>query len=74
MNIKATPIKACHLEPGDLFSTAGPEYWSKIDEKQSIGERVFIRTNTPAAVAPDADMVVYKIEVITLPKGVANAN
>lgn len=59
MKIVATPIKSEALKPGDLFSTYGPEYWERdrfnrtdpfdtIPITLPLGERVYIRTETPA--------------------------
>lgn len=61
MKIKATPIKGSDLKPGDLFSTAPQAYWDNIPG--SIGERVYIRTDSPAEWAPDFDSYVYKITI-----------
>jgi hypothetical protein len=63
IQIKATPIAARDLVPGDLFSTYGPSYWDS-PLSGSIGERVYIRTETPATNAPDADSTVFRIEII----------
>jgi hypothetical protein len=65
MKIKTELVQACNLQPGDLFSYAGPEYWDwATDEKHgSIGERVYIRTETPAIRAPDADAYIYRITI-----------
>ncbi len=46
MKIIATPIKAKDLSAGDLFSTASQKYWDFRD-KNSIGEKVYIRTDAP---------------------------
>jgi hypothetical protein len=62
--IKATPIVACDLVEGDLFSTAGPAYWDNFSAMLSIGERVYIRTGRSSYTAPDADEHVFKIEII----------
>ncbi len=62
MKIKATPIKGEDLKPGDLFSTAPQSYWDD-PGPGSIGERVYIRMNTPAEWAPDFDSYVYKITI-----------
>ncbi|HEY2243423.1 MAG TPA: hypothetical protein VGH47_04265 [Xanthobacteraceae bacterium] len=63
MKVKATSVAGRDLHPGDLFSTVGPDYWQRIDANESIGERVYIRTNTPSANANDADACVFKIEI-----------
>lgn len=62
VRIKATPIKGHELLPGELFSTQSQEYWDRIDLRDSIGESVYIRTNTQAHSADDPDVLVYKIE------------
>ncbi len=63
MTVKATPCKGRDLKPGDLFSIEGPEYWNFFDLTGSVGEQVYIRTNTPADRFPDADEEIYRIEV-----------
>lgn len=63
VRIKATPTTGRDLHPGDLFSIAGPEYWDMVDATRSIGERVYVRMNTPAEESPDLDEQVYRIEV-----------
>ena len=62
MKVKAYPVKAKELKPGDLFSTAGPIYWENIDSKYSLGEKVYIRTNTPTP-SDQAEEDVYYIKV-----------
>ena len=63
ITIKAVLIRASDLQPGDLFSTAGPDYWNLALDKGSVGERVYIRTNAPVAGADDVDVIVYRIEI-----------
>jgi hypothetical protein len=63
IKIRAEPIKGRDLQPGDLFSTHGPSYWDGAMDKGSVGERVYIRTNSPASDAPDAEDTVYRITV-----------
>lgn len=63
MRIKATKVTGADLKPGDLFSTATPEYWDNIDDNHSIGERVYIRTNEPADSADDAALPIYRITI-----------
>jgi len=64
MKIKATPIKGKDLLAGDLFSIAGPVYWNNHHEHGAVGEKVYIRTETPFSTAPDYDEIVYKIEIL----------
>jgi len=63
MKVKCEQMFGSQLQPGDLFSTAGPDYWDQLDERGSIGERVYIRTNTPADVAVQGDAVVFRITI-----------
>lgn len=61
LKIKATRIKGKDLKPGDLFSTAGPFYWSRRDP-MAIGEKVYIRTD--ASFGQDQEeQIVFKIEI-----------
>lgn len=63
MRIKAEEILGRELQPGDLFSTYGLEYWATAMDRGSIGERVYIRTNTSTPRAPDADEKVYRLTI-----------
>jgi len=65
MRIIASPCKGRDLKPGDLFSTVGPSYWDHFHENRSIGERVYIRTETPCENAPDADAPVFRVTIDT---------
>ncbi len=62
MKIKATRVLGCQLKPGDLFSTAGQEYWGHCRENLSIGEKVYIRTEQPASPEEGLEDV-YRIEI-----------
>lgn len=67
IQIATETIKAKELMPGDLFSTAGEEYWSNVDlndttEPLPIGEKVYIRTNAPT-LADDKDV---EVTLVTL--------
>jgi hypothetical protein len=62
MKIKAIPVRAEDLKPGELFSTAGPEYWDSIDDRESLGERAYIRTNTPCP-ADQKFVMVSRLEI-----------
>ncbi len=64
IKIQTTEIIAKDLKPGDLFSTAGPEYWLHFNETRSIGEKIYIRTNQTSDNVVDCDQIVYKIEVL----------
>jgi hypothetical protein len=61
--IKTEKIVASTLQPGDLFSTLGPDYWDDAIMGPSIGERVYIRTHTPSNRAPDPSLMVYKLTI-----------
>jgi hypothetical protein len=62
VKITATQVKGSELKPGDLFSTASQSYWDHFSNRQSIGESVYIRTETPHD-ADDADTIVYRITI-----------
>jgi hypothetical protein len=66
LKIVATECTGKDLQPGDLFSTASQDYWDNyiLVHPGAIGERVYIRTEVPAMVAPDLDAIIYKIEII----------
>lgn len=64
VRIQATRIQGRDLKPGDLFSTVGTDYWNQFETRDSVGERVYIRTNAPANMFPDANEFVYRIKVI----------
>ena len=64
MKFKVTAIKGKDLKPGDLFSNVGELYWSEknINLHISIGEKVYIRTDTPLP-KDQLETNLYKIEV-----------
>jgi len=62
MKVTAIKVKGKDLLPGDLFSRAGPYYWDYIDQKFTVGEQVYIRTNTPCPVDQEEEEI-YKIEI-----------
>jgi len=64
MEFITTKIKGKDLRPGDLFSTMGELYWNKnnINLHISLGERVYIRTETPCP-KDQKDVEIYKIEI-----------
>ena len=64
VKIVAKLTTAHDLQPGELFSAAGPSYWDAAMDSGSVGERVFIRTNTPANRAPDANDTIYRITIL----------
>lgn len=63
MKIIVTKVHAQDLEPGDLFSNAGEEYWNDRDP-MAVGEKVYIRTECPCP-PHDFDRIVYRIEIET---------
>lgn len=62
MKVIATPVKSQDLKPGDLFSTAGPEYWDFFADKLGVGERVYIRTCTETP-KDQYDENIYRITI-----------
>lgn len=64
ITIKATPVLAYELEPGELFSVRGPRYWDRFGTRDSCGESVYIRTAVPANQFPDFSEIVYRISII----------
>lgn len=62
MRIVAEKITGGQLRPGDLFSTAGPEYWDHLPHPDSVGERVYIRTMAPTPVGQEEDEI-YRITI-----------
>jgi len=63
MKITAVQVLGRDLKPGDLFSIAGPDYWRTVPGKGSVGEQVYIRTDTPADQFVDADEPIYRITI-----------
>lgn len=63
IRIIAKPIKAKDLKPGDLFSTAGPEYWSYMGTRKSIGEKVYVRTDAADPV-DQGQAEVFRIVIV----------
>jgi len=61
--ITAVKVLGRDLKPGELFSTVGPQYWDVAMNRGSVGERVYIRTNTPAELYDDLDEVVFRITI-----------
>lgn len=65
MSVKVTAVLVTgrDLAPGDLFSIAGPDYWDTFPNRDSVGEQVYIRTNTPTELFHDADEPIYRITI-----------
>lgn len=67
MKVIATRVLGRELQPGDLFSSVGPHYWDHIDDNFSLGEKVYIRSNTrlsdldPNEASPNE--AVYRITI-----------
>jgi len=62
MKIKAIKVEASELKAGDLFSTANQTYWDNIKANLSIGEKVYIRTETPCPQDQEDDEI-YKVVI-----------
>jgi hypothetical protein len=64
VRIRATRIKAGELQPGDLFSTVGQDYWDgACGGKGAMGERVYIRTEDPCP-PEQTDEPTYRVTVV----------
>jgi len=59
---RAEAVLSKELLPGDLFSTAGSEYWDTALDRASIGERAFIRTNAPCP-ADQEGVPIFRITI-----------
>ncbi len=63
MRITATAVKAKDLKPGDLFNRFCPQsYWDNL-KQASLGEKVYIRTNTPVPDEEQGEVEVYRITI-----------
>lgn len=63
LRITAIPMLSEDLKPGDLFSTAGPEYWDVCDLlNQALGERVYIRMSVPTPTE-ERGVPIFKIVI-----------
>lgn len=60
----ATKIEYEHLQPGDLWSDKGPEYWNGIMDKGFMSESVIMRTNAEYDVTSDDPATVYKLTIV----------
>lgn len=60
--VQAEEILGKDLQPGDLFSTGGPDYWDTAMDRGSLGERVYVRTNAPCP-SDQANEPVYRITI-----------
>ena len=63
ISIKAEAMLGGELKAGDLFSTADQEYWDGALEGPSIGERVYIRTNSPTP-PQEAKVAIFRIAIV----------
>ena len=64
MRIQAIEVKGEDLKAGDLFSTAGPNYWDEVWANGStVGEKVYIRTERPC-LADQRDVPIFRIEIV----------
>ncbi len=60
IKIATQTVKAKELLPGDLFSFTSEEYWGSVNDpdNQAVGEKVYIRTNTPCPPDQEEDDLV----------------
>jgi hypothetical protein len=63
LKFKCEKVKGRDLKPGDLFSTVGDLYWNLGRDPETIGEKVYIRTEAPPE-ADDLDSEVYRITIL----------
>ena len=63
MRVKAEKVTGRDLKPGDLFSTAGQDYWDIAMNQGSVGERLYVRTKIDADRFDDADEPIYRITI-----------
>lgn len=67
IHFRATETTCDQIKPGEMFSTAGPEYWENTSP-HAIGEKVYLRSNGPCPPA-DANEPIFRIEVEEEPDG-----
>lgn len=64
VHIRAKQVLGNDLKPGDLFSHHGDMHWKLVNANafESIGEKVYIRTNQPL---PESELLrpVWKITI-----------
>lgn len=63
VRILAEPCLGKDLKPGELFSVMPPSYWDQFDRMDGVGERVYIRTNTPCPIGQEYEPI-YRITII----------
>jgi hypothetical protein len=72
LRIIAEECQVTELQPGDLFSTRGPDLWNNLDKHQhpgAIGESLFVRTTWP--ISPDEPT--FPIWRLTIVRGLEEA-
>ena len=62
-SVVAIQVRGADLQPGDLFSTAGPGYWEAAMNSNFAGQRAQIRTNAPCP-PEERNAPVYKLTVL----------
>lgn len=65
MKLRVESVRCRDLRPGDLFSTAGPEYWYGGRDWHAVGERVYIRTEAPCPTDQENEQI-YRVEVVAV--------
>ncbi len=71
IKIVARQVTVADLEPGDLFSSAGPEHWDMVNARDTeedpvVGEKVFIRTDAPVVPPNIPTDEIFLITIETL--------
>lgn len=56
--VVAVKTQAKLLNPGDLYSGRGPEFWDTVMDRALVGEPVYVKTNVPS---DDPEEEVFKI-------------
>lgn len=62
MKVIAEKVTGKNLKAGDLFSTASETYWNCHHNNQSIGEKVYIRTETECPES-EKEVEIYRLTI-----------
>lgn len=65
ITIQCERVQAKTLQPGDLFSTHGSDYWEMFPFLACVGHAVFVRTYAESPAGDDdLETIVYKITIL----------